>query len=347
MSANIFLKNVWYYGTPSSTVVTGKMKTLEILGDPVLFFRDTTGKAFAIRDICPHRGIPLSYGRMVGDQVECPYHGWKFQGDGTCTEIPSLCEGQELDCRKIKVRSYPVTEKQGNIWIFVGDKDFDVSKAPPVPDLPNFSNDVHANMFEVENFPCHLDHAVIGLMDPAHGPFIHRSWFWRNERSIHAKRKMFAPVDFGFQMVRHQPSKNSKAYKILGGQPTTEITFSLPSVRIEHVQVGNKNFCALTALTPVNANNTRIHQLSYWDMPWLTAIKPVLRKFIRVFLFQDIDAVKKQQEGLRFDPTLMLIKDADTQAKWYFSLKNEWHAADTEKRTFTNPVKPTELQWRS
>ena len=342
-----FLRNVWYLGIPSQELANNKMQSRKILGEPVVFYRDSKGKVSALRDICPHRGIPLSYGRVVNDQVECPYHGWKFDCTGTCTEIPSLTPDQDLNPNKIKVRSYPVQEAQGLIWVFVGDKDADPAKAPTVPVLKAFAADVKPRLVDIVNFPCHIDHAVIGLMDPAHGPYVHKSWFWRSEKTMLEKRKKFGPVDYGFQMIRHQPSKNSKAYKILGGTPTTEITFTLPSVRVEHVQVGLRNFYSVTALTPIDEKNTRVSQFTYWDIPWLTLLKPAIRQFGKVFLGQDKDAVTKQQEGLQYDPSLMLIKDADTQAKWYYALKTELHEHAQEQRAFINPVKETELKWRS
>jgi phenylpropionate dioxygenase-like ring-hydroxylating dioxygenase large terminal subunit len=342
-----FLRNVWYLGLPSSEVAINKAESRKILGEPVVFYRDSKGKVSALRDICPHRGIPLSYGRVVNDQLECPYHGWKFDCTGMCTEIPSLLPDQDLNPNKIKVRAYPVHEAQGLIWVFMGDKNADPTLAPPVPVLKAFAADVKPRMHKIVNFPCHVDHAVIGLMDPAHGPYVHKSWFWRSEKSMLEKKKTFAPVDYGFQMVRHQPSKNSKAYKILGGTPTTEITFTLPSVRIEHIQVGQRNFYSVTALTPVDELNTRVTQLAYWDIPWLSLLKPAIRRFMDVFLGQDMDAVTKQQEGLKYDPSLMLIKDADTQAKWYYALKTEFHDHLEQKREFNHPVKETELRWRS
>lgn len=341
------LKNMWYVAALSSGVGKSGMKSVEMLGEPVVLFRDSEGKTHAIRDICPHRGIPFSHGRVVGNTVECPYHGWKFSGDGVCREIPSLCEGQNLDCTKIKVKSYSVLERQGLIWVFMGEKGFDPAKAPEPPLLRAMPMDVKPSLVEIATFQCHVDHAVIGLMDPAHGPYIHKSWLWRNEKTMVEKRKRFGPVEYGFQMIQHKPSSNSKAYKILGGEITTEITFSLPSVRIEHIRVGKRNFYAFTGLTPLNDKQTRIHQVMYWDIPWLILIKPFLKWFTHFFLYQDIDAVNKQQEGLRYDPALMLIKDADTQAKWYYALKDEWGKHLAEDRPFQNPVKETELRWRS
>ena len=342
-----FLRNVWYVGLTTQDLKINSMQSRVILGEPVVFYRDSKGTVSALRDVCPHRGIPLSYGKVVNDQVECPYHGWKFNHEGTCTKIPSLCEGQDIDCTKIKVKHYPSQEQQGLIWVFMGDKNFDLTKAPPIPFMKHLPKSVKPRITEKCIFPCHIDHAVIGLMDPAHGPYVHQSWFWRSEKTMHEKRKKFAPVSHGFQMVRHPPSSNSKAYKILGGVPTTEITFSLPCIRVEHVQVGKRNFYSYTALTPVNEKETLVHQLAYWDFPWLSLIKPAIHKFAKVFLNQDMEAVSKQQEGLKYDPTLMLIRDADTQAKWYYALKLEWEKHVSENRPFTNPVPETELKWRS
>lgn len=341
------LRNHWYMALPSGRLRAGDMQALEIMGEPVLFFRKPGGEVSAVRDICPHRGIPFRYGRVVGDLLECPYHGWKFDGGGVCREIPSLTSAQKLDCTKIKIRAYPVRERYGAIWIFIGDDNFDQALCPQPPHLEGFGLRARPNLVDVVEFPCHIDHAVIGLMDPAHGPFVHKSWFWRSSKSIYEKHKNFGPVDFGFRMKRHEPSKNSKAYKLLGGEPTTEITFRLPGTRVEHVQVGERSFYAVTALMPLSENRTQVIQMAYWNIPWLTLAKPLVRRFSTVFLGQDLDAVTKQQEGLRYDPSLMLINDADSQAKWYYALKKEWAESAAAARGFQNPVRDVTLSWRS
>ena len=341
------LMDQWYMALPSKKLKPNKMVSVEIMSEPVLFFRTSTGLVSAIRDICPHRGIPFRFGQIVDDMVECHYHGWKFDGNGVCQNIPSLTPDQKLDCTKIKVKSYPVKELHGGLWIFMGDANYDPSHAPQPPVLPDIPLNAVPQLCEVVEFPCHIDHAVIGLMDPAHGPYVHQSWFWRSSKSAYIKRKKFGPVDYGFQMKRHEPSKNSKAYKLLGGEPTTEITFRLPGTRIEHVQVGKKSFYSLTALMPVSENRTQVIQMAFWNIPWFSLAKPLVKSFGHTFLNQDLVAVTKQQEGLKYDPSLMLINDADTQAKWYYSLKKEWANHLDEKREFKNPVSDTELSWIS
>jgi phenylpropionate dioxygenase-like ring-hydroxylating dioxygenase large terminal subunit len=91
-----------------------------VLGEPILIGRTKAGEAFALRDICPHRGVPLSAGRVTDQNaVECPYHGWTFRTDGVCSAIPSLVEGQDMDPSRIRVRAYPLREQDGLLWIYM------------------------------------------------------------------------------------------------------------------------------------------------------------------------------------------------------------------------------------
>src|ERR1700733_1298469 len=172
------------------------------------------------------------------------------------------------------------------------------------------------------NFPCFIDHAVMGLMDPAHGPFVHQSWWWRSRHSIHEKAKPFGPSHLGFTMRRHKPSKNSFGYKILGGAPETEISFQLPGVRIEHIRTGKRVVGNLTCVTPISETETEITHLIYANSPWLKMLSPIVKIFAKRFLKQDRDVVVMQQDGLKYERNLMLIRDADTQARWYQQLKN-------------------------
>lgn len=341
-----FLRDIWYFAMPSAALGHGKPVAKTLLGEPVVFARQKDGKAYALRDICPHRGIPLSDGRMVGDELECCYHGWRFDGTGTCTLIPSITTEQDFDPARIRVRRYPIEERHGGLWIYMArDPAAKEADLPPLPTVPDFA--VRPQITVDMLFPCHIDHAVIGLMDPAHGPYVHKSVLWRDEKSMHDKAKEFGPSEFGFAMKRHPPSKNAAAYKILGGEMTTEIRFRLPGIRVEHIVAGRHQLCNLTCVTPLTAKETEVHHLVFWTMPWLTPLKPLLYPLVRRFLGQDRDVVVKQQRGLAFDPQLMLINDADIQAKWYFRLKKAYETWREEGGEFQNPVRDTVLRWRS
>jgi phenylpropionate dioxygenase-like ring-hydroxylating dioxygenase large terminal subunit len=345
------LREVWYYALPGRRVARGRTVAKTILGEPLAIGRAADGAVFALRDVCPHRGMPLTRGRFDGAEIECCYHGWRFAPDGRCTAIPSLVEGQAFEPGRIKVQRYPAREVQGNIWVFFGqapdaNPDTNPEAAPEVPVLPDVGERAPA-ILETTRLEAAIDHAVVGLMDPAHGPFVHGAWWWRSRGSVHAKAKAFEPSPFGFTMTRHAPSSNSNAYKILGGKPETEITFRLPGVRVEHIRIGRHAVVNLTALTPLDERTTEITTALYWTVPWLGLLKPLLRPFVRAFLRQDRDVMAMQQIGLAHAPSLLLVDDADTQAKWYYRLKQEYVRARAENRPFANPVKPRTLRWRS
>jgi len=343
----VFLRNLWYFALHSRALKAGRLKHSILLGEPILFGRTHEGEAFALRDLCPHRGVPLSAGQFLDGTVECPYHGWRFKPSGQCAHIPSLVGEEGIDPAKISVRKYHVVEKNGLIWVYLPEEgQIGAPPVEPAPALP-LSPQTKPALIEQQLFPCMIDHAVVGLMDPAHGPFVHKSWWWRSRASIHAKTKKYAPSHLGFTMVSHKPSNNSLLYKLLGGDRTTEISFQLPSIRVEHIKAGRNEVVGLTTCTPLSETQTEVTQTFFWNMAWMTPFKPVAQQVARAFLGQDRDMVVLQGEGLKFNPRLMLIQDADVPAMWYHRLKKEWAEAQAAKRPFTNPVPETTLRWRS
>lgn len=342
-----FVHDIWYFAAVSPELKSGSMKHITIAGHPLVVGRGQDGNVFALRDICPHRAAPLSAGRIKGNTVECPYHGWRFGlEDGQCKEIPSMCADQNSPADKIKVRTYPVREDGNLIWVFIPDNKF--FKGTPDIDPPHFEMaDTKPIFTERLRLNCHVDHAVIGLMDPAHVSFLHRQWWWRTGGSMHEKSKQFEPRERGFAMAPHSPSSNSLGYKLLGGKPVTEIAFRLPGIRTEDIRVGKKSLLSFTAVTPIDENNTEITQIFFSNFAIVKVLKPLIRKGAMIFLNQDGDIIKLQAECLKYDPGLLLIDDADQQAKWYYLLKKEWAKSRAEDRDFINPVKAKTLRWRS
>ncbi len=347
--ASAFLRNLWYRAAPACSVRRGQLRRRIVLGEPVLLGRAHDGRTFALRDICPHRGVPLSAGRLLEENaVECAYHGWRFAPDGACRFIPSLVEGQDFEPSRIHVRSYPLREQDGQLWIFMAASGRETATPAFDPPKVPLSGDAVPRLAETQHFRCAIDHAVAGLMDPAHGPFVHQSWYWRSRNSIHTKAKRYAPSPRGFSMVAHRPSSNSFAYRLLlGDDVSTEIRFELPGVRFEHIRAGRKEVVGLTTCTPVDADHTEVTQTFYWNRGWFGLFKPLLRPFMRAFLGQDRAMVELQREGLRFSPRLMLIPDADVPAMWYQRLKKAWTASLETGEPFVNPVPETILRWRS
>jgi len=341
--AGIPLRDLWYMAALAAPFRAGAMRRVMLLGEPIAIGRDRAGQLFALRDICPHRGVPLSAGKIKDDgSVECPYHGWRFRKDGVCSAIPSLVQGQELDPAKIKVRSYPIVEQDGLLWVYVAAKPGAAPRGQP-PKVPVL--DARIRWHETQTFPCNIDHAVIGLMDPVHAAYVHDHWWWKKTPKV--KEKHYAPLPNGFVMTRHKPTK--PAYSLLG-EVSTEITFELPSTRFEIVEgtLFGRPFrvVALTVCTPRDAENTDIVQVMYWP-GWLFFIKPFFWAVGRTFIADDRKIVELQKEGLKFDPHLMLIQDADQPAIWYHRVKKAWAESVENGTEFVNPVQERVLRWRS
>ncbi|HEY1448939.1 MAG TPA: aromatic ring-hydroxylating dioxygenase subunit alpha [Caulobacteraceae bacterium] len=346
-----FLKDIWYFAALSGDVKTGRTARYEMLGEPVLIGRARAGEVFALRDICPHRAAPLSAGRLTreldgAESLECPYHGWRFSTGGRCVAVPSLTDTDEFDISRIAVRRYPAIESQGLIFVWMAEDSRDPGSPPPPPTFPGVVGGA-PKLIDRMDFAAHVDHAVVGLMDPAHGPFVHHQWWWRSRASAHEKAKRFEPAPEGFVMSRHAPSRNSRAYMLLGGAPMTEISFRLPGLRWEHIEAGKRQVLSLTCLTPVTETLTRITQIVWSDHPVFALAAPLVRAGARRFLRQDGDMIDLQNQGLKYDPTLLWVDDADRQARWYQALKREWALSRREGRAFINPVEPATLRWTS
>lgn len=352
-----FLRDIWYVAMTAGELKSGKLHKTMYLGEPIVMGRRSDGAPFALRDICPHRAVPLSAGQMTResdgtDTVECPYHGWRFGlGDGVCRHIPSLVEGQDFDVSRIAARSYAVAEQDDLIWIYMASTPGQAPEGPP----PRFDRMVvkagasegRVSYVETAELACHMDHAVIGLIDPAHTPFVHKSPLWRSSKTLKEKEKHYAPSAMGFTMLSHAPVNSPLYTWLLGPGVTVEIQFLLPGLRAESITTERHSFLGLAAITPIRDDLCEIREIMYWNAPTLDLIKPFARPFTRAFLEQDAWIMRLQGEGLAYDPPLMQIPDADTLMVWYRRLKREWAKSREDGRAFENPVKPKVLRYRT
>ncbi|HZR57453.1 MAG TPA: Rieske 2Fe-2S domain-containing protein, partial [Terriglobales bacterium] len=219
---SLMLFGFWYRALPSAQVTRNRLHKAILLETPLVLGRDAQGRAFCLQDACPHRGMPLSCGRFDGQHVECSYHGWKFDAhSGQCQIIPSLTADQKLKVDRIYAGSYACEEHDNYVWVFICEPKpqgagFTKAIEPntPVPRVPTFSEKFKVAHLTAD-LPVSVDHGIIGLMDPAHGPFVHQAWWWRSRHSIHEKQKNFEPIPYGFRMSAHTPSSNSAPYKLL------------------------------------------------------------------------------------------------------------------------------------
>ncbi|MCW5772370.1 MAG: aromatic ring-hydroxylating dioxygenase subunit alpha [Rhodospirillaceae bacterium] len=164
-----FLTNTWYVAAWEKEI--GRtLLARRILDQPVVMFRTAAGEAVALEDRCAHRFLPLSRGELTEDGVVCGYHGMVYGADGRCTRIP----GQTVIPSNACVRRYPLVERWGAAWIWMGDP----ALADPdrIIDVPHYSEDAWGiNRGPMLHIRANYQLITDNLLDPAHVNYVHRT----------------------------------------------------------------------------------------------------------------------------------------------------------------------------
>jgi vanillate O-demethylase monooxygenase subunit len=162
----MFLNNCWYAAALSNELVQAPLART-ICGEPVVLFRTTAGRASALEDRCPHRFAPLSIGRLEGDRLICKYHGIEFGCDGTCLRIPQ----QQAIVSAMRVRSYPLVERWGLAWIWIGES----QRANPDA-IPNYfwlTDPGWHNLIRRYHVNANFEVCADNILDLSHTPYVH------------------------------------------------------------------------------------------------------------------------------------------------------------------------------
>ncbi len=162
-----YVKNAWYVAGWSSEFGS-ELGSVTILEENIVMFRNSKGIVVAMEDRCPHRLLPLSKGKRIGDTIQCGYHGMTFDCEGKCVRIP----GQENVPQSAFVETYPVCERHKIVWVWMGDAA--LANSDDVFDMPEFSDPKwHAHQGEALHLKSHYLNVAENLVDPAHVSFVH------------------------------------------------------------------------------------------------------------------------------------------------------------------------------
>ncbi len=312
-------KNQWYVAAWAHEIGRS-LFTRQLLGSPVVFYRTEDGKVAALADMCPHRGMPFSMGKLIGDNVQCQYHGLEFGGDGKCTKIPS----QSSIPPNLRARAYPVVEKWKWVWIWMGDAE----KADPnlIPDhsflgldrpgwqaTPMFVMEIKSNYsLTLENLldTTHATFMHPGLLDDS-GELTNGDWDLEEKDSyIRIYREMDCRPGQGVAL----------AFNVKEGYPyrrTLSSTVYLPSLNLAHGQFFDpanpdeppKEFIATSAITPGGPNTHWYFDANVTSYPvdWT----PEYIGFFEHIVGQDkvaLEAIQIRYEGLGLDVNELSVK---------------------------------------
>jgi phenylpropionate dioxygenase-like ring-hydroxylating dioxygenase large terminal subunit len=163
-----YVLNTWYVAAWSHEVDAVPVRRV-ICERPVVLYRGSDGTAVALADRCAHRGYPLSAGTVSGDAIVCGYHGFEFGPDGACSRIPA----QEIIPPRTRVASYAIVEKDGWVWVWLGDQA--LADPSTVPDTHYMSDAGWATVTHSFLFECRAELIHDNLLDLTHESFIHVS----------------------------------------------------------------------------------------------------------------------------------------------------------------------------
>ena len=163
--------NFWYPVCIAADLGTRAPLKAQILGLPFVAFRDADGQAHVLAETCPHRGGSLGMGKVIGGRIACPYHGWQYDGTGRCAHIPSLGEEGTIPARA-KVDSYPVIERYGIVFAFLGD--LPAEQRAPLYDIPEWDQPQwRASGLVVFELNAYYERSMENGLDPVHNEFVH------------------------------------------------------------------------------------------------------------------------------------------------------------------------------
>lgn len=259
------LKNHWYVCAWSHEVTREPMQRW-IADEPLVFWRREDGTAAALADRCPHRDAPLSLGRVVGDNIQCGYHGLEFDSAGDCVKVPGVEKAPAGLCTRV----YPLVEKWG--WLFVWPGDPAQADEAKVPDYHWLDDPDWAGKGGTLHVKCHNGLLRDNLLDLSHAHYVH-------QQTLATDAVVDIPVETTFDgervtVVRDmQDVETSPLFKRIGGfegrvDHRQQIEFTPGCNIVIKVRVGGRSSNkvvearVLNALTPETENTTHY----FWSL---------------------------------------------------------------------------------
>lgn len=292
------IPNQWY-GVVLSRSVKKKPLAIRRLGENLILYRNTQDGVIAMLNRCPHRGMELTHGRVFGDEIECPFHAFRFNPEGKCTLMP--CEGRDAVIpQTMRTISFPTREAHGVVWLWWGAtaEDLGLAELPPIPWYDRIPETPYISSGEFL-WPMPHQRVVENSIDGHHGPALHgqrrgvRGWKIGDiGRKTKTRSLKIDSVPGGFNSVYQMGDElrpDEKPFDVIVDYREPGMVYA----------VINKGLFLLTVDTPVDENNTwRI--IFYFNM---VAKIPVIGSAL-VWLMRIVD-----QQAIQWHEDFWIIKN--------------------------------------
>ena len=295
------LNKHWYVACAADELDGGPLPRV-VLGIPLVLFRDETRRPAALLDRCPHRNVPLSLGRVTEQgELQCAYHGWRFDGSGRCRLIPGLVDDA---ARERHATSFPTREQDGLIWVYPS------SGTQPETrpfELPLTEAKGYVTVRRKVTARATLHATVENALDVPHTAFLHKGLF-RSERDDSRKTIVTAIVRRSADRVEAEyvgePRPTGAVVRLLspsGGLVQHWDRFVLPSIAQVEYRLGDENHFLITALcTPESDFVTHLYaSVSFRLRVPARLIKPILEPLALRIFAQDARILEEQSRNIR------------------------------------------------
>lgn len=297
------LREGWYVACTVSQIKRRRVVSAQILGLGIAVYRRSDGSVAALVDQCLHRGTMLSAGRLTDDCLVCPYHGWRYDGDGRVVHIPSQ-DGQRTPDKphSYRQRSFAAREAYGLIWVYVGDED--PSKTEIFP-MPYWNEPPWTTYYMVSRFAGTVSALAQNFMDVPHTVYVHDTIFRKKIDRIMRSTVETKPTSV--EVTYHDADDAIGMLPFLTNprkQPLSHTDkFFAPNItRCDYHWGDDSGFVITSQITPEDGRSCRVYTLISYRFPWPAwigrSLSPVIHAYTRIVLGQDIRIMRKNLAGL-------------------------------------------------
>ena len=282
----------WYAVLESNEIPASRPRGIRRLGESLVVWKDGEGRLSVMADRCPHRSSQLSLGRIVAGRIQCPFHGFEFDGEGACRLIPA--NGRCAPVPKIfRCRVYPSREMHGFVWVWYGRPRADYPPVPWFADLDGLQYATTRAEWDVD-----LTRAVEGLLDVSHLPFVHSRTIGRERKTL-VNGPYTTLVDDTIRIwVTNQPDEGLPAVKPTQmAPPEGEAMLEFRFPNFWQIRIGAR-FRIVSVVAPVDEGRCLIYLRSYANLGLPPALGRLMLRLGNVFnrrvLAEDYRVIRSQ-----------------------------------------------------
>lgn len=265
------IPNQWYAVLNSKQVKKNKLIGVTRFSEKLVFWRDESGEVYCIYDKCCHRGASLCAGKLVENHVECPFHGFQYDGSGKVVRIPANGKAAKV-AENYRVHAYPAKDAYGLIWVWYGDFDADL---PEIPFFKELKKGFSYGGFS-ENWGVHYTRAIENQLDVVHLPFVHKTTIGRGSKTL-----VNGPVvkwnencmTFYVKNEQDEGQRPEKPGEIADYEKLFHLQFQMPNIWQNIISDQVRIFAAFA---PVDEENTRIYLRFYQSFLRVPVLKELV-----------------------------------------------------------------------